>query len=261
MREDLLNKIFGLDFMDEMHDYPNIFSNIRYYHKLKARIINKFIQKNNGLNKLFLDSGAGRGSYCVIASPLFKKVYCDEFDKKELNKAQNNIIKRNLRNIEFINNDLTKLSYQDNYIDVAVCSEVLEHIPNKQKAAEELYRVIKHGGRLLVSMPQKNSLFYRHVQKVHKDILGTPEPLDTSSNLWHFMQHVKFSTRDIEKLMTDAGFKIINRYGANVLPPGEKIFSVLYKFPPVFRLYISLEFFLEKALSRFASFYFIELTK
>jgi ubiquinone/menaquinone biosynthesis C-methylase UbiE len=261
IRDELLSTIFGMEHMDEMHEYPSMFSNIRYYQRLKARIIKRFIFNNYGLEKTFLDAGAGRGPYCVIASPLFKNVFCDEYDTAELAKAEVYIRAKKLENIEFLHNDLAKTSYQSNSIDIAVCSEVLEHIPNRQDAANELYRILKPGGKLLLSMPQKNSLFYRHVKKVHKDILSQPEPEDTNDGMWHFMQHVKFSTKDIEKIATNAGFTVKKRYGANVLPLGEKIFSKIYKIPIIFKTYIIAEFLLEAIFPRFASFYFIELTK
>lgn len=250
-----------MEYMDELHDYPSLFSNIRYYHRLKARIIRKFILNNYGLEKTFLDAGAGRGPYCVIASSFFKKVYCDEYDIEELSKAENYIKNKNMRNVEFLHNDLTHTSYPSNSIDIAVCSEVLEHIPERQKAANELYRILRSGGKLLLSMPQKNSIFYKHVKKIHKELLSKPEPADTNNDVWHFMQHVKFSTRDIENIAKKAGFKVVRRSGANVLPLGEKIFSKIYKIPFLFRIYILIEFLLERLFPRFASFYFIELTK
>lgn len=258
---DTAQKVFNMNHMDDLHEYPSLFSNIRYYHRLKARIIGKFILNNYGLEKTFLDAGAGRGPYCVIASPLFKKVYCDEYDTEELAHAERYMKSKNFTNVKFLHNDLTHTLYQDNSIDIAVCSEVLEHIPERQKAANELYRILKPGGKLLLSMPQKNSIFYKHVQKVHKELLSKPEPLDTNDGVWHFMQHVKFSSKDIERIATEAGFAVIRRHGANVLPLGEKIFSKIYKIPALFTLYICAEFLLEKIFPRFASFYFIELTK
>jgi hypothetical protein len=75
------------------------------------------------------------------------------------------------------------------------------------------------------------------------------------------MQHVKFSNKDIENIATTAGFIVIKRHGANVLPLGEKIFSRIYKIPVIFKFYIYIEFLLEKLFPKFASFYFIELTK
>jgi SAM-dependent methyltransferase len=49
--------------------------------------------------------------------------------------------------------DLTKLSFEENYFDIIICSHVLEHIPNDQLAMQELYRVLKKGGWGLILVP------------------------------------------------------------------------------------------------------------
>ena len=41
----------------------------------------------------------------------------------------------------------------DNTYDVIVCTQVLEHVPNPFAAVAELHRVLKPGGRLLVTVP------------------------------------------------------------------------------------------------------------
>ncbi len=42
--------------------------------------------------------------------------------------------------------DITDIPYGDDSFDVIICSHVLEHIPNDQKAMKELFRVLKNGG-------------------------------------------------------------------------------------------------------------------
>lgn len=41
----------------------------------------------------------------------------------------------------------------DNTYDVVVCTQVLEHVPNPFRAAAELHRILKPGGRLLLTVP------------------------------------------------------------------------------------------------------------
>lgn len=51
------------------------------------------------------------------------------------------------------NEDLTQLSFNDNYIDHILSFDVFEHIPNFTKAFEECYRCLKPGGTLLFTIP------------------------------------------------------------------------------------------------------------
>ena len=49
--------------------------------------------------------------------------------------------------------DITGLSYPDNSFDAVILIHVLEHIPEDDKAIRELFRVLKPGGWMLLSVP------------------------------------------------------------------------------------------------------------
>ena len=46
------------------------------------------------------------------------------------------------------------LPFPDASFDLVICSEVMEHIPDDAQAAEEIFRVLKPGGSLVVSVPR-----------------------------------------------------------------------------------------------------------
>jgi SAM-dependent methyltransferase len=50
--------------------------------------------------------------------------------------------------------DVTDLPFKDDYFDLIICSEVLEHIPNHLQAIHETVRVLKPGADLVVSVPR-----------------------------------------------------------------------------------------------------------
>ena len=50
--------------------------------------------------------------------------------------------------------DICDLPFQDNAYDLILCNHVLEHIPDDQKAMQELYRVLKPGGMGIFQIPQ-----------------------------------------------------------------------------------------------------------
>ena len=49
----------------------------------------------------------------------------------------------------------------DGHFDRVICNQVLEHVPEPEKAVAELYRVLKPGGRIFLSAP----LFFAEHQK------------------------------------------------------------------------------------------------
>ncbi len=50
--------------------------------------------------------------------------------------------------------DALALPFRDHFFEVVICSEVLEHIPDHQRAMREIVRVLKPGGTLVVSVPR-----------------------------------------------------------------------------------------------------------
>jgi SAM-dependent methyltransferase len=49
--------------------------------------------------------------------------------------------------------DLENLSFADEGLDAVLCFDVLEHVPNPNRALGQLYRCLKPGGALLLSVP------------------------------------------------------------------------------------------------------------
>jgi ubiquinone/menaquinone biosynthesis C-methylase UbiE len=50
--------------------------------------------------------------------------------------------------------DITRLPFEDNFFDLVICSEVLEHIPDELSAVKEIVRVAKPGNNIVVSVPR-----------------------------------------------------------------------------------------------------------
>jgi ubiquinone/menaquinone biosynthesis C-methylase UbiE len=55
--------------------------------------------------------------------------------------------------------DATAIEFPDRSFDLVYCYHVLEHIPEKEKALLEIWRVLKVGGFLYVGVPNKSRLF------------------------------------------------------------------------------------------------------
>jgi len=49
--------------------------------------------------------------------------------------------------------DLTELPFANNHFDIIIASHVLEHIPNLQKALQEIHRTLKPGGQAIIMFP------------------------------------------------------------------------------------------------------------
>jgi 2-polyprenyl-3-methyl-5-hydroxy-6-metoxy-1,4-benzoquinol methylase len=50
---------------------------------------------------------------------------------------------------------ILEIPFPDNTFDIVVSSEVIEHVPDPYKAMQELYRVLKPGGTMVLTTPNK----------------------------------------------------------------------------------------------------------
>lgn len=101
------------------------------------------------------DLGAGNGFYTFPLSHMVGsgKVYAVEIQKDYLETILNKVKEHKLENVECLWGDVevkggTRLA--DNTIDRAVASNVLFQIEYKEKFLDEIYRILKVGGKVLL---------------------------------------------------------------------------------------------------------------
>ena len=101
-----------------------------------------------------LDLGSGAGFDVFLASPRVGdkgKVIGVDMTDEMLEKANENAKKGGYTNVEFRKGDIEDLPIDDNSIDVIISNCVINLAPDKSKVFREAYRVLKSGGKLMVS--------------------------------------------------------------------------------------------------------------
>jgi SAM-dependent methyltransferase len=101
--------------------------------------------------KSILDAGAGEMKYAHLASHLnyFSQDFCqyDGHGSEGFHPGRWNTSK-----IDIIS-DIVAIPVPNDHFDYVLCTEVLEHIPSPQMAISELTRVLKPGGKLILTAP------------------------------------------------------------------------------------------------------------
>jgi SAM-dependent methyltransferase len=101
--------------------------------------------------------------------------------------------------------DITQIPEQENQFDLIICYHILEHVIKDLKAMNELYRVLKSNGTVIIQTPYKEG-------KIYEDYSITTE----SDRLIHFGQedHVRvYSVEGLKARLESVGFKVIvNRF-------------------------------------------------
>lgn len=125
---------------------------MRKYREKLSTIDLKYFSVTKGMN--ILDYGCGSGRKSIDFASKSADIYAVDTDKKSLSILEKNILTKNIKNIATAKIDKnSSLQFKNSFFDRVILSEVLEHVDSPSTIIEEIYRVMKKGGILCVSVP------------------------------------------------------------------------------------------------------------
>lgn len=186
----------------------------------KRRILKMFNYLEVKSTDNILDAGCGEGFYELI----FKELYDCKVTGVDINQELIDLARKHIGNnkkIKFEVQDVRKLPYKNNTFDKIICTEVLEHIEDDEAVAKELYRVLKPGGVLAVTVPNENYPFFWDPLNNVREMLGFGHFNSKSrflGGIWSYDHKRLYSPLAIRELLGESGFKptrveVITKYG------------------------------------------------
>ncbi len=175
----------------------------RIWHTNKLRTTLELIGNSGVKPKNILDVGCASGWMLSKISEKYPKAQCTGIDvyKKAIKYGQ-----KLYKNLRLISVDAHKLPFKDKFFDLAICTELLEHVENPQKVLSEIKRILAPNGIAVVEMDSGNFLFRM---------------------VWHWWTNVRhgvwrdshihaFNTKILENMIKDSGFVITQKKIFNV---------------------------------------------
>jgi ubiquinone/menaquinone biosynthesis C-methylase UbiE len=193
------------------------FNTIRFYLRLILdlqvvsvyRYMKQFLKDANGN---LLDLGCGESPYRFLVNEHTTKYYGVDIADAE--------------KFDYLRTDIThfdgkKIPFSDNYFDVIVCTEVIEHVLEYQTLIDDVYRVLKPNGTALFTIPW--SARYHYIP--YDYFRYTPSTLN---EMFKKFQAVKIEPRGTD--VTAIASKLIVLFFRNVFPQTKwrYIFSPLW---------------------------------
>jgi len=174
------------------------------FKQIPSEFSKEFLNKSSG-NVLDLGSGSGRH----ITNISKGKMYFVDFSSNMIELAKKKARKLKIK-AEFAVADLTKLPFEENFFDYAICISALHCIPpeNHKKAVEELYRVMKKGSKSLIGVWNFNSKRFNQKNGKEKFVSWR----DKGKRYYYL-----FEKNEVHDLFKNAGFKILSSHNSEMM--------------------------------------------
>lgn len=175
----------------------------------RRRVITIFDWLDPRDSDLILDGGCGRGFYLnFIRRTCQARLIGLELDGPIIRKAASAL--RHTDGTQLANGSLYAIPAPDNVFDKVILSEVLEHVPDEQRALSEIFRVLKPGGLLAITVPNANYPFWWDpINKTLETLFSTHIQNGLLAGIW--ANHERLYTREqLHRVVAHAGFDIVD---------------------------------------------------
>ena len=133
-------------FWDKVSGVYDLFENI--YNKSVYQSTGESVAKYIKNTDRVLECACGTGAISVFIAPVCKELIVSDYSVGMLKQAKKKL--KNYDNIDYRRVDITDIEAEDNSFDVVVAGNVIHLLPDPQRAMNELTRVCKDGGRLVI---------------------------------------------------------------------------------------------------------------
>ena len=154
-----------------------------------------------------LDAGCGDGTFTMILGQWASEVHAIDVQEDYLARVRELLL--NEEKFILSNMSASAMAYPNNYFDRVVTIETLEHVPDLAGAASEICRVLKPGGELLVTVPNRWFPCENHGMRIgSKRVYGRVPLLPYLPWLHHRLSLARvFTVRDLDSLFVTRGLK------------------------------------------------------
>ena len=133
-------------FWDKVSGVYDLFENI--YNKSVYQSTGESVAKYIKNTDRVLECACGTGAISVFIAPVCKELIVSDYSVGMLKQAKKKL--KNYDNIDYRRVDITDIEAEDNSFDVVVAGNVIHLLADPQRAMNELTRVCKDGGRLVI---------------------------------------------------------------------------------------------------------------
>jgi ubiquinone biosynthesis O-methyltransferase len=180
---------------------------LEYQQTVRSRMVISMLEAKP--NEVILDVGCGNGRDLIQLATKGCKCVGIDLSSKMIEEARKELLKNNIEGVKLEIGDATNLRFSNQIFDKVFASEVLEHIPDYNKAISEMARVLKPSGCLVITTPNRRSLYGFDRYVISEKILKrkSRHPYDA----WK-------TFNELASALNNNGFKIVSFSGVCYIP-------------------------------------------
>jgi 2-polyprenyl-3-methyl-5-hydroxy-6-metoxy-1,4-benzoquinol methylase len=166
-----------------------------------------------------LEIGCGRGAFARYLAAQGANLVAADFSEKAIEIARRRLA--GVTDCEVLVADIQEIPFPAESFDVVISLETLEHVSDPDRALEELVRVAKIGGRLVITTPNYLSLV--GLWRIYRRLIGRPfhevgQPINQPLMLFSRIRKLKNLGCRIDKVEGQGHYLGVPRYGTIELP-------------------------------------------
>lgn len=220
-------------------DRRNKFFDEQYWYA--KNFLKNYLPFDNYKNLRILEVGSGEGGGLKYFHELRAECYGVEITKDRITFARTMISE----DVEFLLGDICDPVFVDRLprMDLIILRDVIEHIPQKKPALQNIIKILKKNGIAFISFPPKYSPYAGHQQNikakygrlpfihlfpdfVYSTVLKLVRAEELRTERLLMLKKNLVSLREMEKMFSGAGFKIFNKDLYLIRPCYEKRFGL-----------------------------------
>jgi ubiquinone/menaquinone biosynthesis C-methylase UbiE len=137
----------------ETYDWVDVADHLRgpeaIFHRNRAYVVRKLVRAYG--QTPFLDAGCGTGLNLRNLPPGSTGL--------DINPRNLAVVRHRLPEANVVQGDIEAMPFDDLQFGAVLCTEVLEHVPEPEKALQEIRRVLRPGGVLIGSVPARSMIW------------------------------------------------------------------------------------------------------
>ena len=184
---------------------------------LSGRVYPEFFSINN--NERVLNIGCGDGPQAVVYAGRYREMVGVDINCLRLESSKKLIEDLGIKNYSTICANVELIPLPDKSFDKAIAIDIIEHVNNPEKFCHEAFRLIKDGGKLLVTFPAMHDNYTRFFSLVGKYVLRRKHQDKIDSNWDPDKHNHDYSVKKWIELVSGCGFKLEKSRATTMFPP------------------------------------------